>query len=88
MLIKLSKTIDYYAEINTEGFGSDTEALESFMNTNVRYGIDAFMKPAPNDNVEVRVIFELPEGVPINRFGINEKTGLLKLEKESKYAGR
>ena len=58
------------------------------MNTNVRYGIDAFMKPAPNDNVEVKVIFELPEGVPINRFGINEKTGLLKLKKENEDAGR
>lgn len=88
MLVKLSKTIDYYAEINTEGFGNDVEALRSFMNTNVRYGIDAFMKPSPNDNIEVKVIFDLPEGVPINRFGINEKTGLLKLEKESKDAGR
>ena len=88
MIIKLSKTIDYYAEISTEGFGSDVEALKSFMNTNVRYGIDAFMKPSPNDNVEVKVIFELPEGVPVNRFGINEKTGLLKLKKENEDAGR
>ena len=82
MLVKLSKTINYYAEINTEGFSSDTEALKSFVNTNVRYGVDAFMKPATDNNIGTKVIFELPGGVPVNHFSINEKTGCLKLNKE------
>lgn len=70
MLVKLSKTIDYYVEINTEGFGSNAEALESFMDINARRGIDQFMKPAPTDRVEARVIFELPDGVPVNHYSI------------------
>lgn len=73
MLVKLSKTIDYYAEINTEGFGSNAEALQSFMDINARRGIDQFMKPAPTDHVEARVIFELPEGVPVNHYIIKNK---------------
>ena len=80
MLVKLSKTIDYYAEINTEGFESNTEALESFRDINVRHGIDSFMKPAPYYHVEARVIFALPKDTPINRFSIKEKTGLLTLD--------
>ena len=82
MLVKLSKTIDYYVEINSDGFESDTKALESFKDINVRRGIDQFMKPAPTYHVEARVIFELPKDTPINRFSINEKTGLLKLDKK------
>ena len=82
MLVKLSKTIDYYVEINTEGFRSNAEALESFMDINARRGIDQFMKPAPIDHVEARVIFEIPEDVPLNRFSIKEKTGLLTLDKK------
>lgn len=79
MLVRLIKTISYYAEIDTAGFGSDTAALESFVNTNVRYGIDAFMKAAPGDELEARVVFSLPENAPVNHFSMNQKTGLLRL---------
>ena len=88
MLVRLIKTISYYAEIDTAGFGSDTEALESFVDNNVRYGIDAFMKAAPGDELEARVIFSIPEDAPVNRFSVNGKTGLLRLSHTSLPKGR
>lgn len=73
MLVKLSKTIDYYVELNSDGFESNTKALESFMDINARRGIDSYIKPAPTDHIEARVIFELPEGVPVNHYIIKNK---------------